>query len=293
MAAYQAITAPTMRGAGADLAATHEVHIFLGPLNPDAETVARYEAAVATFNAELPQAGLVAVRCAQMKACHLALVFRAPETGAETTVRVMQSAQYVWDDRQGNVAAWARLTADYFRSCGFEVLREKIEATAYGIVGVPRVAAEAAAHPGCYFEFHVSVARKEAAVADDLVVGAVSEAEVDELRAISRTFSAANRVPVPLSYNVSKQANQRYLNVRFRGAGIDEIRERVRALERQIVADSPFRVVKTISEYVWYDTMPQMDHGWIDYTPEETARFFPASATPLLPLAESAAVAAS
>ena len=261
-----------MRGVG-ELPATHEVHIFLAPLDPDDATVARYEAAVAAFNdGRCAAAAAPVARCATMKASHLALVFRDPASGAEKTVRVMQSAQYVWDNNQQSVAAWTRLTADHFRSCGFEVLREKIEASAHGIAGVPHADAEALAHPQCYFEFHVSLLRKEA-----LAARAIDDAELDELRAVSRAFSAAQRVPVPLSYNVAKAGNQRYLNVRFRGVGIDACKAHVRALEALIDEKSVFRVVKTISEYVWSDTLPAMDHGWIDYSPEETRRFFPAS----------------
>jgi len=30
-----------------------------------------------------------------------------------------------------------------------------------------------------------------------------------------------------------------------------------------------FRVVKSIDEYVWYDSYTMMDHGWIDFKPGE------------------------
>jgi len=30
-----------------------------------------------------------------------------------------------------------------------------------------------------------------------------------------------------------------------------------------------FRVVKCIDEYVWFDSLTAMDHGWIDFEPGE------------------------
>ena len=40
-------------------------------------------------------------------------------------------------------------------------------------------------------------------------------------------------------------------------------------VEECIKTETVFDVSKTISEYVWFDTYTEMDHGWIDFDPEE------------------------
>ena len=74
--------------------------------------------------------------------------------------------------------------------------------------------------------------------------------------------------PVPFSYNKSKtgvgKSFQRYLNVRFQ-CGFDEAYEKVKLICDEINATGTFKVVKVISEYVWYDTFRALDRGWIDF----------------------------
>ena len=100
--------------------------------------------------------------------------------------------------------------------------------------------------------------------------------ELAALKSVSRELSSRFDVPVPLSYNQSKEGtdegHQRFLNVRFRKCGMDAVKPRLAAVSEAIDATGLFKVRKTISEYVWYDTLPRLDHGWIDFSPEEWAR---------------------
>jgi hypothetical protein len=45
----------------------------------------------------------------------------------------------------------------------------------------------------------------------------------------------------------------------------------IKELKQAINEETNFKVAKSIDEYVWYDTFTQLDHGWIDFTPEELA----------------------
>jgi hypothetical protein len=61
--------------------------------------------------------------------------------------------------------------------------------------------------------------------------------------------------------------------VRFRTSR-DESVKCVNDLKNAIEKDSGFTVLKVISEYVWFDTLTDLDKGWIDYTPEELKKMF-------------------
>ena len=76
---------PKLTGTGGQLAC-HEIHIFLGPVNPSMETVKVYEALVKCWN------DTHASTTDKMKACFLGLVFRGSD-GKESVVSVMQSAR--------------------------------------------------------------------------------------------------------------------------------------------------------------------------------------------------------
>ena len=111
----------------------------------------------------------------------------------------------------------------------------------------------------------------------------IEPAEIESLQKVSREFSQTFKRPVPLSYNENKnklnqdgQGHQRFLNVRFR-TGRAEVVPHVKQVETAINELTPFKVLKTISEYVWYDTYTDMDKGWIDYSQEELSKMFPNS----------------
>lgn len=256
---------PFMQGAG-DLAATHEAHIFLGELNPSKEAVDRYYKAVKEWNDLHPEVS------DKMKACYLALVFRDPD-GKEKTISVMQSARYIRSNDQANVVKETHADADWFAKKGFTVIREKIEATAYGILGIPIQDTEMQCYPTKYFEFHIKVGRQDGANTNEL-----TEKEIAELKNISESFTKKFKTPVPLSYNrnphqlgTDNQGHQRFLNVRFRQIGLEKVKQKVKEIETAINETKSFKVLKTISEYVWYDSYTKLDHGWIDYTQEELA----------------------
>ena len=67
-----------------------------------------------------------------------------------------------------SVLALCHEDAEYFRSNGMTVLREKIEASVHGIHGIPQTDEEAIAS-GSYFEFHIKTQLQEP-VSDDIIV---------------------------------------------------------------------------------------------------------------------------
>jgi hypothetical protein len=262
-AAYKA-SYPALTGRGGP--ATQELHVFLEELNPTAQRVGEYFEAVRLWNEQHP--GLQDT----MKACYLGLVFRDPE-GLEKVVKVMQSARYFRTDNTDEAVAAIHADADFFVARGFSVIREKIEATAYAIQGIVQNVEEAAKYPSKYFEFHIKIGRLDREGNEPLTNG-----ELEQLKTIANQFTEEFKTPIPLSYNCNPnqvgqdgQGNQRFLNVRFRNMGMSEITPQLKKLEDRIAAVG-LRVLKTISEYVWYDSFTELDHGWIDYTPEEAVR---------------------
>ncbi len=256
---------PNMKGSG-EMPAVHELHIFLQDLNPTSSQVERYYAVVNEWNARHPDV------TDKMKACYLALVFRASD-GKEQTISVMQSARYFRSNSTDDVVKAVHEDADWFAAKGFSVIREKIEASAYGIMGIPQTEDAMQSYPTKYFEFHIKIGRKDVDKSDLLTDG-----EISELKQVSERFTKRFKTPIPLSYNKNPdqlhrdgQGHQRFLNVRFRGKGLENVRECVKEIEKAINETRTFKVLKTISEYVWYDSFTQLDHGWIDYTQEELA----------------------
>jgi hypothetical protein len=244
---YLLTSPPSLISANEDVEALHEIHIFLEPLNPDEEEVSRFELAVQEWNLKHPGAKK------PMKACLLALEFK--EHG---WIRVMQSSRYVLSNDKHSVVKECHADAQYFCEWGFDVSREKIEATADGILGIPLLDQDATKWPGKYFEFHIRVERTDK---DEM-----TEEEQEILKNLSDAFTEELGVPVPLSYNALKGLDgkkQKYLNLRVRsglGMADQQVREVIAAIK-----EKGLRVVKTIREYVWYDSYTLMDKGWIDF----------------------------
>lgn len=248
-----------MTGTG-DIPATHEIHHFLLPLNPDNDTLQRYFDLVEQWNQKHPST-------LPMKPCYLALIYR--KDGIEEEVCVMQSARYFRSNDTDLVIEQCKNDTHFFESNGFTVVREKIEASAYGINGIPLTDDVAQKYPK-YFEFHIKVKQK-----DTDEYAAITKNEVNQLKSIATLFTKHYNIPIPLSYNkVNKdgKGHQRFLNARFREQGLNTIKPKVDSIKNTINETSCFTVTKVISEYVWYDTNTQMDHGWIDFTPEEFAK---------------------
>jgi hypothetical protein len=205
---------------------------------------------------------------AQIKACHLALDFRG-----KGFVRVMQSARYFVAHSMDQAIAELHKEADMYTELiaevykngelnieedgKFQVVREKLETLASSH-GVP-VSDQDAANFNKYFEFHIRLSRK-----DETDITPVSDEEVAELQAISQEFTERFGVPVPLSYNKTNE-HQRFLNVRFRKTGSHNAREFVQQIVDAINSSVSFKWVKTISEYVPYDSFTSLDEGWIDF----------------------------
>ena len=239
--------------------ALQEVHIFLAPAWTEAkdnlvdeEMVARYNMVVDEFNAVMKTPKV-------MKNPLLALNFR--EVGY---VYVMQSSLYVLSDNKEEVIKTTHQLADMFTTAGFTVIREKVEASVYGINGIPQTAEEIANYPKTYFEFHIRVQHETET--RDLIP--LSGKELELLEQLSVEFTDLFGTPVPTSYNKATHPDggyQRYLNVRFRNCGAPEAIERVNQIRDHINRETSMRVAKIISEYVWYDSNVGLDKGWIDF----------------------------
>jgi hypothetical protein len=253
---------PTFTGTSNE--ALHEIHIFLSDLNPSSDILNKYNRAVEEWNDT--HKDLIY----QMKSCFLALVFR-DSNGIDSVVKVMQSARHIKSNDSSYVIQQCHDDAAWFTNRGLPVVREKIEAMAYGIKEIPLNSIP----EGKYFEFHIKVGRK-----DREKVCPIESSEIDELKSISQKFSHQFKIPVPLSYNENKnqfnqdgEGHQRFLNVRFR-KGRDECMKYVSLVKEAIDTQSAFNVLKVISEYVWFDTYTDMDKGWIDYTQEELHKMY-------------------
>lgn len=246
------------------LGALHEIHIFLNPLNPTEENLQQYYAAVNEWNNNNPT-------MMQMKACYLCLVFNI--NGVDTDVCVMQSARYYRDNDTEKVINQCKADCVFFESRGLSVLREKIEANAHSINGIPISQDDTKEFPLNYFEFHIKVQRKNKA--GNRYSKPISDSELAQLKLVSKYLTHVYQRPVPLSYNKNKdkvqqdnEGHQRFFNVRFRNVGLDTIKTNLTIIKNIINTTTDFEVVKSIDEYVWYDTNPKVDHGWIDFEPD-------------------------
>jgi len=257
-----------MTGTGTQ--ATHEIHIFLGPPNPPPELVSDYKKSVEKWNEIYQKDYSGQYGDYKMKACFLCLIFRDSDCN-ENPVYVMQSAIYCKSNSMEEVIEQSHLQAKFFESIGFNVIREKIEATAYGINGVPSIGSELPRFLKTYFEFHIKTKFSGTNENDP-----ITQTEVETLRKISSSLTKQFRSPVPLSYNVNKDKTvddglgcQRFFNVRFRELGINEIKPKLDQIKMLVTTTKNLEISKIISEYVWYDTFPNLDHGWIDFAPNE------------------------
>jgi hypothetical protein len=217
------------------LTGTFEIHVFVTPLDPPAEVAARFTAACGSH----------------MKGLLLELDYEN-----KGFVGVLQSSRYVkGDERAARDAADedARTLSEH----GFEVVRRKVEAVATN-EGVPHTAADAARAPADrYFEFHLLVASRR---------GPISNDDVASLRTVARDMSERLHQPCPLSYNALKP-QQRFLNLRAHGAGLDDAMVHVRELESEIAKTGELDVVKVISEYICFDDNRAIDNGWLEPLP--------------------------
>lgn len=253
-------SSPEMIGKS-NIPALQEIHIFLAPVW-DATTNLIDEALIVRYNDVVKEFNNVMIdtypNFKEMKNPVLSLKFA--NIGYLT---VMQSSLYVLSNNKAEVIQCAHMLANLFKTAGFVILREKIEASIYGINGIPESKEEIDKY-GNYFEFHIRVEHKSP-TSDKIPL---ASKELQELENISSEFQEKFGIPIPLSFNRSTHTDggyQRYLNARFRGIGSVEASAKVREICNKINETGNLRVVKTISEYVWYDTFVDLDKGWIDF----------------------------
>lgn len=244
-----------------DFPALQESHIFLSPIwneneNPiDFDLVNKYNQVIERFNFNMENTYL---NWKPMKNPLLALNF--VNNGYLT---VMQSSLYLMTNNKSELINCTHQLANLFKNAGFVVIREKIEASVYGINGIPQNDEDANKFSG-YFEFHIRVESKNKSGDKN----PLDKQELELLDLISKEFEQKFNIPVPISFNRSTHLDggyQRYLNVRFRNIGSIKSLEKVKEITTKINESNILKVVKVISEYVWYDTFVELDKGWIDF----------------------------
>jgi hypothetical protein len=237
--------------------ALHEIHIFLGPVWDeinnivDDEIVKKYDFVVEQFNNIMYN---TYENSKLMKNPLLALNF---DIGYLT---VMQCSLYLLSNSRKEVIKCCHMLAELFKNAGFIVLREKIEASFDGIDGIPLTANELVKSK-TYFEFHIRVEHIEK---DNC--SSFKNDEIKLLEKISDDFTKKFETPVPLSHNKNKDNNgifQKYLNIRFRNENKENIVFKLNNIVQEINKNN-LKVGKIIKEWVWYDTYPELDQGWID-----------------------------
>jgi len=226
---------------------TFEIHIFVSPLNAPQEIVDKFQDVCSKYGK------------GTMKGLFLFLDFRHIGLAG-----VLQSSRYVTGTMEEARIA-CKEDSEYLASCGFEVIREKIETVAGITTGVPEVKEEYTSlietYPAnastLYFEFHIQIENKNKE-------GFVTQDD-EKLRKISRELEAKLGVLVPLSFN-SLKAGQRFLNTRTYGLGKKESYETVdevcKAIEREGLV-----IVKVIREFIVSDTNKALDGGWLEPLP--------------------------
>lgn len=251
---------PEMTGKSGSLA-LQESHIFLLPVwnentNPiDFDLVKKYNQVIEMFNFHMEN---TYSNWKPMKNPLLALNFVN-----QGYLTVMQSSLYLMTNNKLDLINCTHQLANLFKNAGFVVIREKIEASVYGIDGIPQTTDEANKYSG-YFEFHIRVESKN----NSGDKNPLDKQELDLLDSISKEFEQKFNIPVPTSFNRSTHLDggyQRYLNVRFRNIGSIESLDKVKEITKKINESDNLKVIKVISEYVWYDTFVELDKGWIDF----------------------------
>ena len=238
-----------------------EIHVFFLPINPAEKTVKKFGEICAKIN----QSRANTTNFTKIKDCHLCLHYKG-----KGDLRVMQSSRYITSDDMNYIIKECYEEAEAIQQ-GFDealnngeidekvsVVREKIEAVASN-VGVPKTNEECKSYPTKYFEYHIRLGRKNEDTATKITDG-----EIAELKQLSEVFTEKFGTPVPLSFNQTNE-QQRYLNVRFQNIGSEQSKANVSKIVQAIEQSKNFKWIKTISEYVWFDSYRQLDGGWIDF----------------------------
>lgn len=233
-----------------DVCGTFELHVFVAPLDPDPETVERFQAVCREHSSEKRR----------IKALLLYLDF--VDRGF---VAVMQTSRYVQSSLHD---AWHEIgrDADALRDAGFEVVREKIEAISTND-HVPEDRDEARRIAGgTYFEYHLQIARADEGPEPRPSRDITTDDEAG-LRALATSLSRDLATPVPLSYNALKP-DRWFLNARTYDLGRQESMARVQQIHDAIEATGTLRVTKVIREFIVGDTHKGLDNGWLEPRPD-------------------------
>jgi hypothetical protein len=261
-----------------------ELHHFLGPLNPDDDTVARYYAMVAEFNKQYAGKLLYGTALGTMNAPLLRLYFR--KDGKILPINVLQAAVYASNLAGSDVVIRiAFFIAMFFSMNGFPVIRIKNETLEGGNIAFPLTAHEHVKFDG-YSEQHYRL--KFATESGERP----SAERLQRLENIVRMLSYVFGVPIPMSHNLNGTVLagywQIYLNTRFVGMCNLKVQLFIKTITQLIPRLlSGCSVLKVANEYVWFDAsvtdgvlVPEniiqggghnIDRGWIEPGADETA----------------------
>jgi hypothetical protein len=258
--AYKA-TYPAQTGKGVH-PALHELHVFLAPLNPEPETVDKALKVIEEYNAKYKDI----LDGYPMKMCFLTSIY-----DKNTPLDTLETGRYLRSDDNDKVIEEIYKDAEFFMDYGFDVLRIKIEASAYTNKGIPQTDEEASTlYPEKYFEHHFKIEHKTLKAP----LPAKEEQALDKFMA---KIAAQYKVPFVVSWNNNQHKNsqdyhtppqKRFLNIRFRNKGLKTVIQNVADIKRAVNESTNFKVLKVIDEYGWYDTNMEIDQGWIDPAPK-------------------------
>lgn len=255
--------------------AQHEIHIFLNPINPSDNDIVKYYCCVNKWNQENSQKYSEKYGNFIMKPCLLELIFREKYSFKEIPVKVMQSAVYIKCNDMSAVIDESHKQVQYFKDNGFSILREKIEAIAYGMQGIPREDAQVVVYKkndyidSPYFEAHIKCELANQSLEKDIAL----------LQECCNFVTLKYKTPCPFSYNCNpnklpndNQGSQMFINTRFRKLGLNNVTNELSTI-KNFIKSKNIKIIKAIVEYVWYDTNVAVDRYWIDFDPSEKQAF--------------------
>lgn len=209
-----------------------ECHIFCTPLDPNPEEKERF---------------VTACQEAGIKALCLGLDYEG-----KGVVNVLQSTKYYESQDARTPIAYMLRDAEALAR-HFEVVRLKLEAMAEN-PGIPLSDAQAKEIPGdSYFEYHIKVDAP------------VSPENDEALKHLARKLTETLGIKIPFSCNNMRGKNQRFLNARTYGMGLEAssaVVEKICAAIRE----QGFPVGKVIREFIVFDTNKALDQGWLEFS---------------------------
>lgn len=251
---------------GISAPAMYEIHIFLAPFwtnvnDIDYNVVGMYQRLVQFYNDVFRNSYPY---FKNMGAPVLTLLF---EGNVEVTV--LQSSQYYLSDNIENVIQVLHATADMFASCGFSVIREKLEVMTNATSGIPLKNDDINdVNRLNYFEYHIRIEHTNDSNPNKNVI-AMESPEYLAIVDVAKRCEEEFEIKVSLSYNRTPDKSfdgiyyQRYLNLRIKNVGLESANSVADKICEYINSLCIIKVAKIHREYIVYDSYEVLDRGWI------------------------------